>query len=102
MCCSSKRSFYGPQGSYGAFAGRDASRCLAKSSVDPKDAENPSLEGLSYGELESLQEWEQFFQQRYDVVGWFPPELKEAGNDTANSEQTKQTPQTAENSSTTS
>lgn len=67
---SSKPSFYGPGGAYSAFAGRDASRALAKQSVDPNEANNPSLDGLTDSELSQLEEWYQFFCTRYPVVGY--------------------------------
>ena len=41
---SHRADFYGPKGSYGLFAGRDASRALAKSSLDKADVENSSVE----------------------------------------------------------
>ena len=37
------RDFYGPEGPYKNFAGRDASRALALMSLKVEDAENPSL-----------------------------------------------------------
>ncbi|CAH1759246.1 2982_t:CDS:2 [Entrophospora sp. SA101] len=59
---SKGRSFYGPDGPYGNFAGRDASRGLAKNSFDldvltPIDQEIDKLEDLSHEELDSLNEW---------------------------------------------
>lgn len=72
---SNGRSFYGPGGPYENFAGRDASRGLAKGSFDvemlTKDLEGPldTLDDLNAEELESLQGWEDKFNEKYLVVG---------------------------------
>ncbi|POS82655.1 hypothetical protein EPUL_006567 [Erysiphe pulchra] len=69
------RSFYGPGGPYENFAGRDASRGLAKGSFEEdvltKDLEAPldTLSDLTADELEALQGWEDKFNQKYLVVG---------------------------------
>ncbi|KAH7310438.1 membrane-associated progesterone receptor component 1 [Stachybotrys elegans] len=69
------RNFYGPGGPYSNFAGRDASRGLACGSFDEdmltKDLDGPldTLEGLGPDEMESLQGWEERFNEKYDVVG---------------------------------
>uniref|UniRef100_A0ACD5XPL8 Uncharacterized protein n=1 Tax=Avena sativa TaxID=4498 RepID=A0ACD5XPL8_AVESA len=65
------RLFYGPQGPYSLFAGRDASRALALMSFDLNDLTG-DLEGLSPDELEVLQDWEEKFKERYPVVGHLP------------------------------
>ncbi|KAG8096183.1 hypothetical protein GUJ93_ZPchr0013g34158 [Zizania palustris] len=57
------RLFYGPQGSYSLFAGRDATRALALMSFDPIDLTG-DLEGLDPDELEVLQDWEDKFKER--------------------------------------
>ena len=67
------RLFYGPQGPYSLFAGRDASRALALMSFDLNDLTG-DLEGLSPDELEVLQDWEEKFKERYPVVGRLPCE----------------------------
>ncbi|KAF7054034.1 hypothetical protein CFC21_061805 [Triticum aestivum] len=67
------RLFYGPQGPYSLFAGRDASRALALMSFDLNDLTG-DLEGLSPDELEVLQDWEEKFKERYPVVGHLPCE----------------------------
>uniref|UniRef100_A0A6B2LPE4 Cytochrome b5 heme-binding domain-containing protein n=1 Tax=Arcella intermedia TaxID=1963864 RepID=A0A6B2LPE4_9EUKA len=66
---SSRKEFYGPGGPYHAFAGRDASRALAKNSTLPEVADNPSLEGLTATELEQLEEWETLFESKYNIIG---------------------------------
>ncbi|KAM3080140.1 Dihydrodipicolinate synthase [Clarireedia jacksonii] len=69
------RNFYGPGGPYENFAGRDASRGLAKGSFDEdmltKDlhAELDSLEDLTDEEREALRGWEERFEEKYLVVG---------------------------------
>lgn len=65
---SSKRTFYGPGGPYGLFAGRDASRALALNSLDKKDVENSSVNDVK--DLSSLEEWFQTYSTKYEVVGW--------------------------------
>ncbi|ONL97484.1 membrane steroid-binding protein 1 [Zea mays] len=62
------RLFYGPQGPYSLFAGRDATRALALMSFDPNDLTG-DLDGLSADELEVLQDWEEKFKERYPRVG---------------------------------
>ncbi|EEY20132.1 hypothetical protein ACHAQF_001866 [Verticillium nonalfalfae] len=72
---SSGRNFYGPEGPYANFAGRDASRGLACGSFDEdmltKDLDGPldTLEGLGAEEMEALQGWEERFESKYLVVG---------------------------------
>jgi len=69
------RNFYGPGGPYANFAGRDASRGLAKGSFDEdmltKDLDGPldTLANLTPDELEALQGWEERFSEKYLVVG---------------------------------
>lgn len=60
--------FYGPGGPYALFAGKDASRALAKMSFDDKDL-NGDLTGLGVFELEALQDWEYKFMSKYVKVG---------------------------------
>ncbi|KAJ1297375.1 hypothetical protein BS78_01G370800 [Paspalum vaginatum] len=62
------RLFYGPQGPYSLFAGRDATRALALMSFDPNDLTG-DLDGLSPDDLEVLQDWEEKFKERYPRVG---------------------------------
>ncbi|KZV36485.1 steroid binding protein [Dorcoceras hygrometricum] len=65
---SQSRMFYGPGGPYALFAGKDASRALAKMSFDEKDL-NGDLTGLGVFELEALQDWEYKFMSKYVKVG---------------------------------
>ncbi|KAF2487954.1 cytochrome b5-like heme/steroid binding domain-containing protein, partial [Neohortaea acidophila] len=76
---TSGRNFYGPEGPYANFAGRDASRGLAKGSFDEEmlteDLHGPldRLEDLSGDEIESLNGWEERFNAKYLVVGKLVP-----------------------------
>jgi len=62
--------FYGPDGPYGIMAGRDASRALALVSLDQADIDNTSLEGLSWMDLNTLEEWIAKFEMKYHRVGY--------------------------------
>lgn len=69
----SKR-FYGPGGPYSNFAGRDASRGLAKNSFDPEvltpvDQKLDLLDNLTAEETQSLEDWQSTFDGKYLVVG---------------------------------
>jgi len=61
--------FYGPGGAYHAFAGRDASRALAKGSTESEEADNTDLGDLTQEEKDTLNEWESHYQMKYEVVG---------------------------------
>ncbi|GJJ78564.1 membrane-associated progesterone receptor component [Entomortierella parvispora] len=68
------RNFYGPDGPYGNFAGRDASRGLAKNSFDkamlsPLDGPIDKLEDLDDDDKESLANWAEHFEGKYQLVG---------------------------------
>uniref|UniRef100_A0A0D6R9H6 Cytochrome b5 heme-binding domain-containing protein n=1 Tax=Araucaria cunninghamii TaxID=56994 RepID=A0A0D6R9H6_ARACU len=65
---SQSRMFYGPGGPYALFAGKDASRALAKMSFEEKDLTG-DLEGLGPFELDALQDWEYKFMGKYVKVG---------------------------------
>ncbi|GAO51883.1 hypothetical protein G7K_5974-t1 [Saitoella complicata NRRL Y-17804] len=62
------KSMYGPGAGYNIFAGKDASRGLAKSSLKNEDARG-EVEGLTEAEMKVLSDWEGFFQKRYNIVG---------------------------------
>lgn len=59
---------YQPGGSYHVFAGKDASRALAKSSVKPEDVK-PEWQDLDDKEKGTLNDWITFFSKRYNIVG---------------------------------
>ncbi|GFY81923.1 membrane-associated progesterone binding protein 3 [Actinidia rufa] len=60
--------FYGPGGPYALFAGKDASRALAKMSFEDTDLTG-DISGLGPFELEALQDWEYKFMSKYVKVG---------------------------------
>ncbi|KAH7691804.1 membrane-associated progesterone receptor component protein [Dioscorea alata] len=65
---SQSRMFYGPGGPYALFAGKDASRALAKMSFEENDLTG-DISGLGPFELEALQDWEYKFMSKYVKVG---------------------------------
>lgn len=82
------KSFYGPGGPYSNFAGRDASRGLAKNSFDVDmltavDQPLDLLEDLDEEEKRSLKDWAGHFGGKYMLVGKLvnegSDEAKEAG-----------------------
>lgn len=66
---SRSREFYGPGGPYALFAGRDASRALAKMSFEVADIENSDIMDLSKYEKSVLDDWESKFTFKYEDVG---------------------------------
>uniref|UniRef100_A0A0E0EZL5 Cytochrome b5 heme-binding domain-containing protein n=1 Tax=Oryza meridionalis TaxID=40149 RepID=A0A0E0EZL5_9ORYZ len=74
------RLFYGPGGPYALFAGKDASRSLAKMSFEPQDLTD-DISGLSLLELSALQDWEYKFSSKYVKVGTIKRMLVEQGGD---------------------
>ncbi|XP_010545930.1 PREDICTED: membrane steroid-binding protein 2-like [Tarenaya hassleriana] len=71
---SQSRMFYGPGGPYALFAGKDASRALAKMSFEEKDLTG-DISGLGPFELEALQDWEYKFMSKYVKVGSIKKEV---------------------------
>jgi len=63
---SSARGFYGPGAAYGVFAGKDASRGLARMEIEYKGAD---ISDLSGSQQVTLQEWADKFESKYPVVG---------------------------------
>jgi membrane-associated progesterone receptor component len=63
--------FYGPGCGYNRFAGRNASRALAKMSFAPEDLENTSVSDLEEKQKKVLADWVKTFEERkgYPVVG---------------------------------
>ena len=50
------------------FAGKDASRALAKTSTNPADVK-PEWKDLDDKEKGTLNDWITFFSKRYNIVG---------------------------------
>ncbi|PCH34770.1 cytochrome b5 [Wolfiporia cocos MD-104 SS10] len=68
------RNFYGPNGMYANFAGRDASRGMAKQSFDlemltPIDQPLDKLEDLTQEEIENMRGWQEHFSTKYIICG---------------------------------
>jgi membrane-associated progesterone receptor component len=62
------RDFYGPDGPYGMFAGKDCTRALAKVSFD-EELFTGDIEGLELDELDKLEEWIEMFEGKYRRIG---------------------------------
>ncbi|PFH46946.1 hypothetical protein AMATHDRAFT_153343 [Amanita thiersii Skay4041] len=63
-----KVDVYGPGKSYNIFAGKDGSKGLGMSSLNPEDA-IADYSGLDEKDLKTLNEWHDFFSKRYNIVG---------------------------------
>lgn len=77
---SKARKTYGPDGPYGVFAGRDASRGLGTFSLKEdviKDCYD-DLSDLTTTEMDKIREWEKQFQEKYDCVGRLLKDNEEA------------------------
>lgn len=62
------RNFYGPGGEYHIFAGRDATRLLARTMVE-EETEEESKKPLNVAERAALAGWIFTFKGKYDIVG---------------------------------
>ncbi|KAK1925462.1 cytochrome b5 [Papiliotrema laurentii] len=69
---SHKKEMYGKGTGYNVFAGKDASKGLGMSSLDPKDAV-ADYSGLNEAQMKTLDQWESFFEKRYNIVGKVVP-----------------------------
>lgn len=67
---SSRDDFYGKGQGYNVFTGHDASRALAKTSLDPRDVETSNVDDLTFTEEDTLRQWEATFEQKYHVWGY--------------------------------
>lgn len=65
---TNKKEMYGPGASYNLFAGKDGSRGLGLSSLNPDDAV-PDWSTLEPAAKATLDQWHGFFSQRYNIVG---------------------------------
>ncbi|EGZ27464.1 hypothetical protein PHYSODRAFT_476895 [Phytophthora sojae] len=61
--------FYGPDGMYGQFAGRDASKALACMSLEDEALANPSIADITPEQRKTLDDWIKRFEGKYAVVG---------------------------------
>ncbi|KAK5168353.1 uncharacterized protein LTR77_006923 [Saxophila tyrrhenica] len=59
---------YGPEGGYKVFAGKDASRALAQSSLKPEDC-RPDWQDLDDTSKKTLNDWYTYFSKRYNIKG---------------------------------
>ncbi|XP_044469043.1 membrane steroid-binding protein 2-like [Mangifera indica] len=82
---SQSRTFYGPGGAYALFAGKDASRALAKMSFEDKDLTG-DISGLGPFELGTLQDWEYQFMSKYVKVGTIKSTAVPVSDETAAAE----------------
>lgn len=64
----SKNALYAPGGKYHVFTGKDSSRALASTSVEPEDC-RPDWQDLPDEKIKVLNEWYLFFSKRYNVMG---------------------------------
>ncbi|XP_058740190.1 membrane steroid-binding protein 1-like [Vicia villosa] len=71
---SQSRMFYGPGGPYALFAGKDASRALARMSFEEKDLTG-DISDLGPFEVDALQDWEYKFMEKYVKVGTIKKEV---------------------------
>ena len=62
------RHFYGPGGEYHIFAGRDATRLLARTKVE-EETEEEAQRPLSIGERAALAGWMYTIKGKYEIVG---------------------------------
>ncbi|KAL0789548.1 hypothetical protein Bca101_005794 [Brassica carinata] len=82
-----KGMFYGPGGPYALFAGKDASRALAKMSFEENDLTG-DISGLGPFELDALQDWEYKFMSKYVKVGTIQKKDEEGKEKTEDSTNT--------------
>ena len=69
---SSGREFYGVDGPYAALNGRDATRALATMTIATAvGSSGRGREGLSEGEVKTLEEWTERFKSKYPIIGRF-------------------------------
>jgi len=69
---SSNRRIYGPGGSYGFFAGRDAIRAYATGCFDKVECLTGDVSGLTTSQMNSVKHWVDFYHDSkdYGFVGY--------------------------------
>jgi hypothetical protein len=70
---SSAPQFYGPQGSYKFFSGRDATRAYLTGCFEP-DCLIPDLTDLTKAELDTMENFQSIYEEKYPRVGILKPE----------------------------
>ena len=80
--CTRGRKFYGPNGPYCTFAGRDATRALATFDVNAVKDDYDDHSDLTSNQRSSVEEWQIQLSERYDFVGKLvrPEELLDASS----------------------
>eukprot|EP01080_Neovahlkampfia_damariscottae_P000977 gene977-9884_t len=67
---SLKPEFYGNGASYHVFAGKEATRGLAKSSVDPESLKPyGKYDDLNEKDTKTLTDWDALYRKKYPIVG---------------------------------
>lgn len=69
---SAGRKYYGPEGGYHYFAGRDASRSFVSGCMNDNCENSDSLDGLAPEQVEGVNSWLKFYEdhQEYQFVGY--------------------------------
>lgn len=62
------RTFYGPNGPYALFAGKECARAFALDSLELEDCTG-DLSGLPDAKLRRLEEWIETFEMKYGAIG---------------------------------
>lgn len=65
---SPRREMYGHGKGYAIFAGKDASRALGMSSLNPEDAVS-DYSTLKPDQMKVLNDWFEYYKKRYNIVG---------------------------------
>ena len=67
------KGYYGPNGSYHFFAGRDGSRSFSTGCFDPKNPEctekSHVIDDLTDAQKKDVEGWATFYEEKYDFVG---------------------------------
>ena len=66
---STGKSFYGPEGGYHKFAGKNCQRALALTSLNDDDVANTSIDDLEEKDLKTLDDWVKKYMEKYSHMG---------------------------------